>query len=752
MLFGSCSVTRHIEPQESLLVKTKFNGVRDNQLKEGLNENNRLKPNRKILGVYPLYLQAWNFGKDGRDSASIRRFFREKIGEEPVLFDSSKLEPAKKQLLLYLFNSGYFNAQIEAQVRVKRRKTKVNYFITLNKPYSINEISYKIYDKDVFLAIIKDSANRLFKTGEVFNTEKLSDERDRLSAYLKNNGYFHFNKEYIAFEVDSNLNRHQVNLAIECKNPTTFGDHHPFTINRVMVDIRYAYFLPGVDDSSFRNYDDIWIKTNGFPIAPAVLAKTITIKPGQLYRENVFQLQYNRIFELSIFKTINVSFLTDSSNHLLDVYIILEPEEKHDFSIEPQVITSDQASGIQNFDRRIWGLSGQFSYRNKNTFKGAELLDIRVGSSAEFQFSNSKFIFSNLEQSISSSITFPKWLGLNSVSVLDKLDKITPWQYQKTTLNLTFFYENNLDFVQRTALLSYAYAANRKYSRYRVVPFEINLNQVNFKRDIGELGVGQQLLLVTLLTPNFIPTSRFEWYKSAPFIKRPRNKYSVRSMIEFGGNSWAGAMALFNAATDTNGNYQLFNSALFQFTRVDFEYRYLQNPDKANRFAHKVRFGAGLPYGNSSIIPFEKRFFIGGANSLRGWRPRGIGPGTYSSAVATQIDRSGELVIEGSSEFRFNMIDRFLEGALFVDAGNIWNIKADTALRGAEFNLAKFHRQLAINTGVGFRFDFSFFIIRLDVGMQLRDPAFSVNNGWVINDRNYLARRSTLNFGIGYPF
>ncbi len=720
-------------------------------LQEGLKENLRYKSNRKILSVYPFYLQAWNFSYDGRDTSKIREFVREKVGEEPVLLDSAAIEKSKEQLKLYLFNNGYFNAEVSYAVKMKRSRAHLTYSVTLGKAYTLNAINLHIYDKDVFKAVEGDRNNSLVQEGQRFNTEALSEERNRLETMLRNRGYFGFTREFLAFDVDTNNGNYTLDLAIVIKNPSLHEQHNQYTIDAVKLKVNYLYFLSGKDDSSYHNVDGILVNTMGFPMNHEALARLVRIKPGSLYTENDFKATYNSFLGLQVVKSLNFFVQVDTLNKLLDVSILMEPEEKDlEFSIEPQAITSDQSSAVQASNRRIWGFSSQILLRDINAFRGGEIFDIRLGNSAEFQYAQKRFNFSNFEQSISSSIIIPKLWLLERNVWLKKYEPEQGWRQAATSFNLSFSYEFNQDFVQRTALFTWAYSFANRFNTFRFVPAEVNLNQVKIRQDlIDSLGPGDRVLLASILNPNFIPAMRIEWqYDDAGLSPTGSYHFFRWNILELSGNLWA----LGFQAAGAEKPYTIFNTNLFQYVKSEFDLRYYSRPKRDVNSAFRIRVGAALPWGNSRVIPFDKRYFIGGANSLRGWRPRTIGPGAYAESSATQLDRSGELVIEGSAELRFKIIEGLLKGAIFADGGNIWNVNADPALPNAHFEMANFYKQFALNSGIGLRFDFSFFLVRFDLGTQLRDPAYPKDNGWVLNDYNYLGRRIAFNFGIGYPF
>jgi len=734
---AACSVTRHLEEDEYLLNRSKIQGAENKNLTTGLQENLLFRENKKILSIYPFYLQAWNFGRDGRDSNRVRTFVRTKIGEKPILLDTAKLVSNTEQLELYLFNNVYFNAKVDYLVKTRNKKAFVTYQVNLNLRYRIADVEYRIYERDIYKLIISDTSGIRFHSGEIVNTEKMSEERERIASYLRDHGYFFFDKQYISFDIDSNQGNHTIKVAIEVKNPGMYKRHDVYQFNEVFVDIAYPYYIEGKDDSTFTEVNGIKIRTRGMPISKQIFAEYVKIRAGSVYSDKQVLAVYNRLYGLQIFSALRVEMIPDTADHLVDMLVVLTPDPAMRFGFEPQIITSDQSSSAVANNQRIWGLSGQVLFRHKNTFGAAELFDVTYSGATEFQYTNKKFMLSNVQQSLSNSLIIPKFVWINRLAIVQKLGKSMNWKAPSTTFNLTFSYQYNPDFVQRTSLLNFSYSVGGGFNFFRLIPLEWNLNQVTIRSNfLDSLTPGDQVLLSSLLNPNFIPSSRFEWFYGDKGLSSSGNYHKFRLNVETAGNLFYTGFLLSGTPKPNDGIYKVFNTNLFQFLKSDFDLGYFMNANSDVVIAYRLHTGLAFPYGNSRVVPFDKRFFIGGANSLRGWAPRSIGPGTYSSNNQNQIDRSGEIVIEGAAEVRFRIIPNLLEGALFVDGGNIWNIYADSSLPGAEINWL-FFNQFAFNAGIGARFDFDFFLVRLDMGAQLRDPSYPKNGGIVVQDFTY---------------
>ena len=756
-LFTACSPTRHLQKGDYWLNKLEIKGLDNNKLQNGLKNNIKFRLNKKILGFYPLYLQAYNFGLDGRDSNAIRRFFREKVGEEPLLLDSQIIKATLPALEQYLFNQGYFGSELgfEVKIQKRRKRAKVTFNAALAKPYTINNISYSIYDRLLNQLVQKNMEQRMFNPGDIFTTDALADERERLQSLLRNNGYFQFNKEFISFEIDSNLQSHQLNVSLEIKNPSLYDRHMQFSVGDIFLTLKHN-FEP-IEATDFDTVKDgLYVNLRSYPMDASVLSKVISIETGSLYQENQFKKMYNNLMDIALINAVDFRFQTDSLNEQIHTFIVLSPGKQHDITIEPQGITSDRSTALQANSNRIWGLANQIQYRNKNTFRKAEVFEIRSNTSFEFQLNNRLFYFSNFEQIVSASITQP-FFWFQEKIIYNKLNKKLGYvKNPRTVYDLSLIFENNIDFLRNVALIHYSYNADIKYGSLKLVPLEISLNKVTFKP--GTIfDPENNPALANLLNTSFIPSSRLEWFYNDKGLSKSGNYHIFRwNVLELAGNLLHFTYKdILKKPLPADGIYKVWNTNYYQFVKSDFDLRYHTNPERQNRWAFRTRFGIALPIkpalGNSILVPFERRFFIGGANSLRGWRPRGVGPGSYYDSIGNQLIRSGELIIETSAELRFQIFEKTLEGALFFDAGNIWNAYKDSVLVGAEIS-TRFYKHLALNSGVGIRWNFGFFVARLDWGWQLFDPKFGYRYNMLLSEYAYLSRHTTFNFGLGYPF
>jgi outer membrane protein assembly factor BamA len=425
----------------------------------------------------------------------------------------------------------------------------------------------------------------------------------------------------------------------------------------------------------------------------------------------------------------------------LECLIQLAPAPKHDFIWEPQVITTERSLGLQINLGRTYGIANEFILRNKNVFGNAEEFNISWRTTFETQFNAQSNLgpLSNISNNFSLNLTFPKLIGLK------KLDRNVRFQNNKTILTASFLDERNPNFSRTVLPFSYSYQLNKKLLSYYLTPFQISFNKAEVNSNFRDQLNAKDSLFIARLFSNYLITGpKFALYYSNKTIS-PKNYLSINSnVLELSG------LLFSKLFTDQ----KILGVPFSRFVRSDVDIRYHHQLDENNKVVYRAYLGLGYPLGDA-FFPFERRFFVGGSNSLRAWRPRTIGPGSYSDNQGVQIDKSGEMLLQGNLEYRFVIFKGILEGALFMDAGNIWNVKADSIFNNAKFQFNRFYNEFAINTGLGLRADFSFFIIRADWGIPLHDPSYPLENRWVISnlsEKKWFFTQTLMNIAIGYPF
>ncbi len=437
----------------------------------------------------------------------------------------------------------------------------------------------------------------------------------------------------------------------------------------------------------------------------------------------------------------NISFIPDSTSNFLDCQITVVPSPRHDFSWEPQVITTERSLGLQSNLGRNYGIANEFQLKNKNVFGNAEEFNISLRTSFETQLNAKSNLspLSNISNYLSLSLAYPKLLGLR------KLNENVRFQNNKTLLSASFLDERNPNFNRTVFPITLMYQLNRKQTTFYVSPLQLSFNKAEVSNSFKDQLNARDSLFVARLFSNYLITGpKFSFYYSNKNIN-PDKFISISSnLLEISG-------ILFS---EFFKEQKILGVPFSRFLRTDADIRFHHQLDVNNKMVYRAYLGYGYPLG-SSFFPFERRFFVGGSNSLRAWRPRTIGPGSYNDQFGVQIDKSGEMLMQANIEYRFVLIKRTLEAALFVDAGNIWNVKSDTIFSNAVFSWQKFYNEFALNTGIGLRMDFSFFILRADWGIPLHDPSYALGERWVISNlstRKWLFTETLMNIAVGYPF
>lgn len=758
LVFSSCNLTKLVPPGKQLLVQNKIErgDKRGIDLSEETS-NLKQKPNRKLLGFIRFHLWAYQYGAKGvgiRKKQGWSRRLAEKIGEPPVLIDSNKLALSADRLTEYYFSKGFLNTKVDFSVQTKRlvgielkKRAVVTYTANLSNFFRISKLEYNATSQDIDRLIRKFETNQLLKVNQRLDFDKIEAERNRLVELFRNNGYYYFNNSFIDFQIDTNQVLGQAVVAVNIRNQKNYEPHLQQTIDSVIVTIDGKERRDTVLTSK-----GLVIYESEYYLEPTILNKNIIISANQLYNADRVQRTYSNLLSMGIFNFVTIRFkpsATDSSSRLI-AEINLKPAVKHDLIWEPQAITTDQNNAIQTTEARNYGIANNITLRNRNVFGGAESFNISSYTAIEAQLKGANNgLVNNFRQSISAELIIPSLLYFERKDVSQRLTR------KNTKITASFLYDQNINFTRKVFPLNFTY--NFAYERFTfsLTPFRVSLNNANPDPVfLASLDPETQFYTTQLLTDNLIagPNASLFWTNK---FDKPDKYMSIRSNpLELSGNLLS---LYFTTFTNKQGiNKEVFGVKYSQYSRSDIDFVFTNNVDENNTLVYRFYGGAGVPYGNTTFLPFERRFFVGGGNSLRAWRPRTIGPGGYSDSVnIISIEKTGELMLQGNFEYRFDIFDKYLNGALFADAGNIWNFRKNENFELAEFKINRFYKEIAINTGVGLRLDFTYFLFRVDWGVALHDPTYSDGNRWVIKDffsDKWINNNSALNVAVGFPF
>ncbi len=757
VLMTSCHPAKHVPEDKYLLNRVNIEYDSKDISQRDIRRTVRQMPNRKTLSFFRFHLMIYNVAKSGKER-KLKNRIAEVIGEPPVIYDEFATEQTERTMISFLESQGFYEAEVSSETKFRRRYANVTYNIETNLPHIINRINYNVSDLEILDPIDEDLDNSLLQVGKNLNIDVLQKERERLVRLFKSNGFFYFSLNNIHYYVDTTKTPYnaEVTLAIRksfAKDRIDLDDRFvQQEINNVYIYANYNPNLVLSQSEEYRAsfdtiiYDGIhFIYSRILPIKPNVLLQACFIRPGELYDINNVEKTHSHYTNLRQFRLINIRMEKPSNNEnldpekFLDCHIFLTPLVKQYYELE---LEGNNTSG--NI-----GASGSATYHNRNIFKGAESFSMSGSVSLQSITASkerSERLLNTFETTGEMRINFPRLLFPYHTSY-----DFTKTHNPTTRLSTSYSYQQRPDYTRGvgSAIFGYVFKSGRSpYITHSFNPLEFNLVKIydfnpRFWAEIDSLFIrySYEDQLLTSISYGL----RFN---NQPLHRRDNFSY-FRFHLETSGNLMNGIHSLADAPTD-NGAYQLMGLEFAQFVKVDFDYRFYQIVDAKRSLVYRCFFGIGVPYGNSvKGLPFIKKYFTGGANDIRAWQVRSLGPGSYTGDA--RFNQIGDMKMVFNIEYRFPLIS-FMEGAIFLDAGNIWAVDKKDDRPGALFEWDRFYKEIAIGTGIGTRFDFSFFIIRFDFGVPLYDPIYPEDARWLRTFKDLKFRDFTLNFGIGYPF
>jgi outer membrane protein assembly factor BamA len=755
-IFTGCNPTKYVKPNELFLQKSNVKIDTRKIDKDEIEAIIKQKPNKKILGLFRFHLWVHNRYKEDSESK-----IKLNIGEAPVIFDSLLTEKSLKQLKIYTKNRGYFDSKISFSTKENRNQIKVKYKIEAGAPYLIKSVEYVFADDEIkaksFLILRKTLLD--LKPGNTFDIDVLDKQREKIKTEMKNLGYYYFNKDFIKYKVDSTGGKKEIAVFLHINNHKIKDEandsiiekkHNKYDINNVNIYLSKNYKEKNLNDFEIITFKDISVHmdtSNGETLKyrPRMLNHAIGLKKGELYRLENQQSTYRHLNELKLFKNVNVSF-DDIGNNKLNTNVFLSPSKKKSFSAE--TIGTNSGGDL--------GVKGNLIYQNRNIFRGGEHLTVKLSGGLEIQQlinqdqenKNVNFlgVFNTLEFGPEINLEFPRFLlpiGLENFS-----RKTNP----KTNLKYLLNFQKRPEYVRNLTQVSFGYFWNGgRFTKHYVTPIDVSIVKLDPTADFQALLDDEtNPFILNSFQDHFINASNYSFIYNNQRINKITNFEFFKFNIEAAGNIQSGIYSLTNKPVDNveTNSYNMFNIRYAQYIKTDFDFR-AYGQTKNTSFVKRINLGIGKPYGNLDVLPFEKSYYGGGANSIRAWQARSLGPGTYilpDSLAQNTLNRIGELKIEGNLEYRFD-ITKLFEGAAFVDAGNIWILSADENRPNAEIRADKFWKDIAVGVGIGLRLDFNFFLIRFDAAAKLKDPGTDTPEKFDLK-----WKEPTINLGIGYPF
>lgn len=755
LIISSCNPTKYVPQGETLLDENHVIINKEGIKKADLELYIRQKPNKRIFGT-KFHLGLYNLSNINKEKWP-HSWLRE-IGEEPVIFDQYSTAKSREQIQSYIGSKGYFDSNVMETIETSNRKSKVFYNVDLRAPYTIRNLYFEIADTTIRKLFYFDSVNCMIERGKPYDVDVLQAERSRFERFVKDNGFYGFSGDHILFSVDSTIGNHQIDIYYKVKmllqaDPYNRISLVPHSVYRVRNVIIYPDFVPkdaleggetyrkSLDTTEYKGY--YFISSKDKPeIKSDLILQSLYLKPGSIFNVTNTERTQSHLLSLKTYRLVNI-FYTE----------VPEPDKKPgdfltlDCSIQLTLLSQQSFKAEIEGTNSSGNLGGALNliYQHKNLFHGAELLNLKLKGAYEATTQGDS-LRSIQEYGIETSLRFPKFL----LPFLEKESFIK--KYNPTTTLLAAYNYQNMAFYRRTmanATFGYTWNGNT-YNTHIVNPIQLNLINMLSIDSAFEAKIASSYQAISYRDV-MIMGGNYSFIYSNQKIKKARDYWFIRFNAEAAGNI-PGLVSKLGGAVKREDSYYILGQPFAQYFRADIDLRYNIIFNDVSSIVYRGFIGAGIPYGNSVAIPVEKQYFGGGANGLRAWQVRTLGPGSYKPSDDKLLNQTADIKIEANAEYRFKLF-WILNGAIFIDAGNIWSYNYDTATKGSQFSFNKFYDDIAVGTGTGIRLDLSFVMLRIDMGIKLRDPSLDTGSKWIIMNRNYNFKDDfTVVLAIGYPF
>ena len=658
-----------------------------------------------------------------KEKPKLFSLFRNPFSRKPVIYDTLQARLSCQDLLTAMQNEGYMNAGVSLYTETKGKKLKATYLLHPGQPFLIGKVNYDIQDDGILQLLHLDQpANQQIKPGMRFTVETLDNERKRIAGLLSDNGYFRFNKDFIHFAADTIMGRKDIALTLQLRK---------YKPNNNSPEVDHTRYL--IRDVLFQSND-----SDRIHLRKQVLLNATAIKEGRPYDASALQRTYNNFARLQAVKYTNIKFAEVPDTNLLDCHIQISTNKPSTISFQPE--GTNTAGDL--------GAAASITYTNRNLFHGSEQLSIEFRGAYEAITGLEGYQDQNYtEFSVETKLVFPRFLApFLSKSFRRRQTASSEWA-------VSWDFQNRPEFHRRvfSSAWRYRWSEPKHHLNYRFDLLDLNYVYMpwissTFKRDYLDNAENRNAILRYNYEDIFIMKTGFT-------VSYTDGVDAVRANFESAGNLLNGVSKGFGFKTNSQGQHTLFNIAYAQYVKFDFDYTHLFQFDKRNALALHAGLGVAYPYGNSTVLPFEKRYFSGGANSVRGWSVRELGPGKFKGTDGRIdfINQTGDVKLDLNAEYRSSLFWK-LQGALFIDAGNIWTLRNYAEQPGGQFKFTEFYKQIAASYGMGLRLNFDYFILRFDVGMKAINPAYeSEKEHWSIIHPK-LSRDFDFHFAVGLPF
>ncbi|WP_410219624.1 BamA/TamA family outer membrane protein [Pedobacter sp.] len=780
---AGCSSTKYIESYQSIVKKVEIDSISKPYEEAAYNYVQKDIRPAGWLGLNEGIYNIFNTKNGKYKTHNIKP-----LGTPPAILDSALVEISRTQIEKYLRSKGFFNAKVQSEISVKNKLATVKFKANTGAPFMVNKINYEIPDEQVKnLYMGNKSRFTHLSEGMQYDEDSLVYERENIYKLMRQNGYFDFVRPYVRYEPDSNQNNNKVSVKLIIDNPIdSSGKHKIYTIGETNIIIAPSY--EGFTDSielNKRVFRDIRFTDLSHKYRRNPIIRYNFIKPGEIYDIDKETLTYDRMYDLNVFKNVKIDYYKpkDSTNKVNPV-VMLTPQKRMSNRIEGEIPFNDFTVGFNISN----------TYTNNNIFKGAERFQFQIKGGLQARNTKGTSLFSDIYQrdfSVSASLTVPRLMVPFNIPLMGKNG--IPY----TTFSSSYLYALQKDITVRRIFInsiSYDWVETKsKLHSFTPLNFEYRFGSVlidttdktNYQQylDNKELFEKNSYNITLLGRKDVTLGMKYAYSLNAEKLSQQRTFIYFKGNMEIGGNLLYLGNRIFGKKPDpAAGNYgKVLGLPYNQYLRPEVDIRWYKNFDNEKQFVARINAGVGYAYGNSLAMPFDKLFYAGGSSGVRAWQARTLGPGNYNREVISSpevrassfgIDQLGQMRIEANLEYRFILASKFfggkLRGATFLDGGNIWNIAPGNPQPQTYFNFKKLHEQIALGTGLGFRYDVQYFVFRFDVGLKLKDPQFAPGEQWVIS--KYLSgakafkaayelthspdryRFLQYNFGIGMPF
>jgi len=756
LVLSSCNPTKYVPQDQVLLDK---NHIIIN--KEGISRGDiepyiKQKPNKRIFGV-KFHLGLYNLSNINKEKWP--HSWLRKIGEEPVVYDPYSTVKSVDQIESYISSRGYFDSDVTDTVKTAKGKSEVFYKVDLKAPYKIRKLHYEFADTLIAEWFYFDSVNCLVEKGKPYDVDVLQAEQSRFEKFIKDRGFYGFSGDHIYFRVDSTIGNREVDIYYGVKKAARIDNENritlvPHSIYRVRDVYIYPDFVPKDalegGEVYLKNLDTVFYKGYYFissrekqEIKYDLIIQSSYLKSGSIFSVTNTEQTQSHLLGLKTFRLVNIFYnevpgaASGGGEELqLDCNIQLTLLSQQSYKVEVEGTHSDGIGGALNL-----------VYQHKNLFRGAELFNLKLKGAYETLSQDT--IMHSVEYGAETSLRFPKFL-VPFINTGDFIKKYNP----TTTLLASYNYQKMPFYTGEMAIATFGYTWNgNAYATHIVNPLQLNIVKLDtidpaFRQKIESSYLAYSYTDVTILG------SSYSFIFSNQTIRRSKDFWFLRLNAETSGNILS-LISKLAGLEKKDQSYNIFGQPFAQYFRADLDLRYNVIINDVSSIVYRGFIGAGIPYGNSQAIPFQKQYFGGGANGIRAWQVRTLGPGSYVPADNKFLNQTADIKLEANVEYRFKLF-WILEGAIFLDAGNIWAFN-DNSQEGSQFHFKNILEEMAVGSGFGLRFDLDFVLIRADIGMKLRDPSLPAGSRWIRNWSDYKVEKEGSRIfpfvvGIGYPF